>query len=471
MSPKPKSGDVRGTYAGRICLIAAVGGLLFGYDTAVINGSIGFLQAHFSLGAVMTGWTASSALLGCVLGVALAGPSSDKWGRKFALVASGLLFLVSSIGTALPKTLAEFICFRILAGVGVGIASMASPMYIAEVAPTRIRGRLVSVNQLAIVTGMLLIYFVNYFVARQGDASWRVETSWRWMFASGVAPSGIFLGLLFFAPESPRWLLQKGKSQEAMLILDRIGGTEFAENELRESRITTESAPAEASRMFTRSHMQLIALGLSLAVLQQITGINVFLYFGTEIFKRLGSSVDTALLETVAVGAVNLVFTVIAIGTVDRIGRRPLMILGAAGMGLCLASMGLSAWVGSPSAWALAPVLGYIAFFALSVGPVTWVILSEIFPTAIRGRGLALASFGLWVANFLVSQTFPILDENRFLVAHFHHAFPFLVFSAMCGVLILVTVKWVPETKGRSLEDIEITLAFNHANLGQDQDR
>jgi SP family xylose:H+ symportor-like MFS transporter len=464
MSLQPQSAIERSSYAGRICLIAAVGGLLFGYDTAVINGSIGFLQAHFSLSAAMTGWAASSALLGCVLGVALAGPSSDRWGRKFALVASGVLFLVSSIGTALPSTLLQFILFRILAGVGVGIASMASPMYIAEVAPADIRGRLVSVNQLAIVTGMLLIYFVNYFVARQGDAMWRVETSWRWMFASGIVPSGIFLGLLFFAPESPRWLLQRGKSEEALLILDRIGGGEFAKNELQEFRIVADNAPAQASRMFTRSHVRLLALGLALAVLQQITGINVFLYFGTEIFKKLGSSVDTALLETVAVGAVNLVFTVVAIGTVDRIGRRPLMILGAAGMGLCLAAMGLMAEVGTSSAWALAPVLGYIAFFALSVGPVTWVILSEIFPTAIRGRGLALASFGLWVANFIVSQTFPIMDENGFLVAHFHHAFPFLVFSLMCGVLILVTVKWVPETKGKSLEDIEITWALRHSS-------
>jgi MFS transporter, SP family, xylose:H+ symportor len=439
----------------RVSLVAALGGLLFGYDTAVIAGAIGFLQQHFQLSAAMKGWAASSALLGCVIGVSLAGVASDYAGRKKTQILSAILFLASAIGTAVAGSFSMFVLFRIVGGIGVGIASMTSPLYIAEISPARVRGRLVSVNQFAIVSGILIIYFVNYLVAHGGDETWNVAVGWRWMFASGVVPSAIFLLLLLSVPESPRWLIERGQLERGRDVLRRIGGARFADAELQ--------AINDAVAMETQRHLGLLApeirfalfLGVMLAVLQQVTGINVFLYYAPEIFKQLGSVADVALLETIVVGTVNLMFTLIAIATVDRLGRKPLMILGATGMGICLLAMGAAAQFQLVAAWVIVCVLGYIACFALSVGPVTWVILSEMFPNCIRGRAMSLATFALWTANFAVSQTFPMLDENPWLVARFHHGFPFYVYAAFCAVLVAVVCLGVPETKGRSLEEIE----------------
>ena len=442
-------------YVALVTMVAALGGLLFGYDTAVIAGAIGFLQTHFDLDATMKGWAAACALLGCVVGVSFAGVFSDRLGRKKTLVLAGLLFLVSSVGTALPKDFIIFVVFRILAGVGVGIASMASPMYIAEITPARIRGRMVSVNQFAIVTGMLIIYFVNYFISLQGDEVWNVSTSWRWMFASGALPSALFLALLTLVPESPRWLVERGKREKAESILIKVGGSAFAGAELVSIEEALSQEPASLSQLFEPGLRRVLMIGIALAILQQVTGINVFLYYGPEIFKQLGSGVDVALLQTVVVGAVNLSFTVFAIWTVDRIGRRPLMIVGAAGMGLSLVAIGLAAQYQAISLWVLLFMLSYIACFALSVGPVTWVLLSEIFPTKIRGRAMSIATFCLWSANFVVSQTFPMMDENAWLLSRFNHGFPFYVYAGFCIVLVLTIWKAVPETKGRSLEEIE----------------
>lgn len=435
--------------------MAALGGLLFGYDTAVINGAIGMLAQHFTLGPAMKGWVASSALLGCVLGVAMAGRISDRYGRKPAMVVAGAFFLVSALGTAFPQTVGQLVFFRILAGVGVGIASMVSPMYIAEVAPAELRGRLVAVNQLAIIGGMLLIFFINYLIARQGDAAWQIATSWRWMFASGIAPALLFLLLLTSTPESPRWLVQCGRHESASSVLERIGGAEFAAREL--AQILAASKRSAGIPASTGTFRRVLILGTALAVLQQSTGINVFLYFGTEIFRTIGSSMDTALLETVVVGAANLLFTFGAIATVDRLGRKPLMISGSAGMAIFLVGMG---WEGASGAhasvgWMLLCVLGYISCFALSVGPVTWVLLTEIFPTAIRARGLSVATLALWTANFAVSQTFPMMDESAFLLAKFGHAFPFFLYAVMSVILLAVVWIWIPETRKRSLEEIE----------------
>jgi SP family xylose:H+ symportor-like MFS transporter len=436
-------------------MVAALGGLLFGYDTAVIAGAIGFLQTHFDLDATMKGWAAACALLGCVVGVSFAGVFSDKLGRKKTLVLAGLLFLVSSVGTALPRDFVIFVVFRILAGVGVGIASMASPMYIAEITPARIRGRMVSVNQFAIVTGMLIIYFVNYFISLQGDEAWNVSTGWRWMFASGVLPSALFLALLTLVPESPRWLVERGKREKAESTLIKVGGSAFASAEFESIEQALAQEPASLSQLFEPGLRRVLVIGIALAILQQVTGINVFLYYGPEIFKQLGSGVDVALLQTVIVGAVNLSFTVFAIWTVDRIGRKPLMIVGAAGMGLSLVAIGLAAQYQAISLWVLLFMLSYIACFALSVGPVTWVLLSEIFPTKIRGRAMSIATFCLWSANFVVSQTFPMMDENAWLLSRFNHGFPFYVYAAFCLVLVLTIWRAVPETKSRSLEEIE----------------
>ena len=439
-----------------ICLVATLGGLLFGYDTAVISGAIGFLQTHFELTAAMKGWAASSALVGCFIGVAFAGELNDRLGRKISLLIAALLFLVSAIGTALPATLSQFIVFRMIGGLGVGIASMTSPMYIAEISPARIRGRMVSINQLAIVSGMLVVYFVNYFIAGQGDEVWNVTTGWRWMFGSEALPALLLFLLMLMVPESPRFLTRKGRVEDAHRVLARVGGEDHAEREIAEIRAALDSETGSLAQLMQPGMRIVLIIGILLAVLQQVTGINVFLYYAPEILKSVaGSDTDVALLQTVLVGGVNLVFTVLAIGIVDKVGRKPLMIIGAAGMGICLTAIGLASYAQVIGPWLLIFMLGYIASFAMSVGPVTWVILSEIFPTRIRGRALAIATFCLWVANFIVSQTFPMMDEHPGLVAIFHHGFPFLIYAAFCVVLMTVMIFMVPETKGRSLEEIE----------------
>lgn len=449
-------------------LVAALGGLLFGYDTAVIAGAIGFLEVHFQLDPAMVGWATSSALAGCLIGAPLAGPISDRFGRRNALILAALLFFMSAVGTALPRSFTQFVFYRWLGGLGVGMASLISPMYIAEISPARIRGRMVSVNQFAIVTGMLVVYFVNYFIVRHGqllDAAaaldagvrqWNVLYGWRWMFGSEALPAFVLLSLLLFVPESPRWLLERGKRERAMVVLTRVNGRQQAQAELKEIQAALSEEPATIGQLFAKGMLRVLILGVLLAVLQQVTGINVFLYYAPEIFKTIaGSGIDAAMLQTVVVGAVNLLFTVIAIWTVDKWGRKPLMIVGAAGMCLSLTGLGTAAVLNRTDVWVLAFILGYIGCFALAVGPVTWVILSEIFPNRIRGRSLGIATFCLWTANFVVSQTFPMLDKNAYLVEKFNHGFPFFIYAAFCVVLVLVVTLGVPETKGRSLEEIE----------------
>lgn len=436
--------------------VATLGGLLFGYDTAVISGAIEPLRQHFGLDAALKGWAAGSALVGCVAGVLLAGPLCDRAGRKVALIVAAVLFLVSAIGTAVPRSFTEFVIYRIIGGAGVGIASLTSPMYIAEISPARLRGRLVSLNQFAIVFGMLLVYFVNYFIAGHGDESWLVTRGWRWMFGSESIPASLLLVLLFFVPESPRFLCSRGREVQARRILSRIDGPAHAERELAEIAAALREEGGRFRELLRPGLRGVLLLGIALAVLQQVTGINVFLYYAPDIFRAAaGSGTDIALLQTIVVGVVNLLFTVAAILMVDRIGRRPLMLAGAAGMGISLLAIGLASWGQAIGAWLLVFVLGYIACFAFSVGPVTWVILSEIFPTKLRGRALGLATFFLWTANFIVSQTFPMMDENPWLVERFHHGFPFFLYGAFCVVLVWVVWRFVPETKGRSLEQIE----------------
>ena len=366
------------------------------------------------------------------------------------------LFLISAVGTALPKNLTQFIIFRIIGGLGVGAASMTSPMYIAEIAPARIRGRMVSLNQFAIIFGMLVVYFVNYFIAGSGDESWNTETGWRWMFGSESIPAVFLLLLTFIIPESPRWLTKQGERDKATKILSHVDGNEYAQQEMRQIEDTLNHEGSSIRQLFQPGMKILLVIGIVLAVLQQVTGINVFLYFGSEIFEKLGGeNIDAALLQQVVVGAVNLIFTVVAIWTVDKLGRKPLMIIGSFGMGVSLFAMGLAGMYQATGDWLLIFVLVYIASFALSVGPVTWVILSEIFPTKIRGRAMGIATICLWLSNTVVSQTFPMMDENPYLVEKFNHGFPFFLYGTMCIFLIVFMCRWVPETKEKTLEEIE----------------
>ncbi len=550
-----------------ICFVATLGGLLFGYDTAVISGAIGFLETRFDLSPAAVGWAASSALAGCVLGCIVAGWMNDRLGRKKVLLLCAVLFIISAVGSAIPErmltwitfgsvaagrdggvtnVLWTFTIFRLIGGIGVGAASMTSPMYIAEISPASIRGRMVSLNQLAIVSGMLVVFFVNYHIGRYGTsvdrhvlapkirehgatlapqwaadyarefaedsskvdvkdpeslkafeadvngviaandplpagvvikllreykvnvdetdiqrarfeiASWNESRGWRWMFASEVLPAFALLLFLSLVPESPRWLTKQGRQGEALAVLSRINGPQQAQREVAAIEETIALESGSLAQLFAPGMRIVLVIGVTLAVLQQVTGINVFLYFGPAIFEGIaGEGTDAALLKEVILGAVNLTFTIIAIWTVDRIGRKPLMLIGFTGMGLSLFAMGLAAYFQQTDVWLLTFILTYIASFALSVGPVTWVILSEIFPTRIRGRALALATTCLWAANLLISQTFPMMDKSEWLVARFHHAFPFWVYCVMCLVAVVFMAIWVPETKQRSLEEIE----------------
>lgn len=444
------------------CLVATLGGLLFGYDTGVISGAIEFLTARFALDVVMKGWASGCVLIGCATGVLIVGPISDRFGRKKALLLAAGLFLASAIGTALPRDIWTFILFRWLGGIGIGIASMSTPMYIAEIAPAHLRGRLVSVNQIAIVGGILLVYFVNYFIARCGDQAWNEAVGWRWMFASGILPSVAFAVLLLGIPESPRWLVEMGRVAQAESILTRVAGADFARTELASIREALSTARGNWAELFSRALRLPLIVGILLAILQQVTGINVFLYFGTSIFKNMSAStgVDAGMLQQIVIGGASALSTVVAIATVDKWGRKPLMFLGATGMGVSLLAMGLMAQnIADPTAvsgWMLCFIIIYVVCFGLSVGPVTWVILSEIYPTAIRGRALGLATFFLWLADYAVTQTFPMMDaKDSWFVQRFNHAFPFYIYAGFCLALIVVLWRLVPETKGRSLEEIE----------------
>ncbi|HTY58043.1 MAG TPA: sugar porter family MFS transporter, partial [Bacteroidota bacterium] len=356
---------------------------------------------------------------------------------------------------AIPATIAEFSVARILGGIGIGTASLVCPLYIAEIAPAGRRGRLVSFNQLAIVCGILVVYFVNYFIAGLGDEAWNASTGWRWMFGSAAAPAAVFFFLALLIPESPRWLLQHGNEAGARRTLERVGGGARADAELRAIAEALREEPVSASGLLKPGLRKALLIGASLAVLQQVTGMNVFMYYAPEIFKQVGSGTDTALLQTISLGGMNLLFTLVALRIVDRFGRRPIMIAGASGMALSLVGFGIATYAGVHGAWVIVFVLAFIACFAVSLGPVVWLIIAEVFPTRIRGRGMAVATLLLWSANYVVSQTFPMINEHPWLVANFRHAFPFILYACFCLVTVFFVWLVVPETRGKTLEEIE----------------
>ena len=469
MTKKNEAGNLR--YIIGLTLIATLGGLLFGYDTAVISGTVGSLEKFFiepyglpeTVANSMLGRVVSSALVGCVIGGLLGGFVSLKLGRRNGLILSALLFLFSAIGSSMPEMffaplgegdhtfVNHFILYRIIGGIGVGMASMLSPMYIAEIAPASIRGRLVSLNQFAIILGILLVYFVNYSISLQGDDSWLHDIGWRWMFASEVIPAGLFLVFLFFVPETPRYLVIRNNPEKALAVLTRINGPETAKRVLDEIKDTIVQ---KSGRLFSYGVL-IIVIGIFMAVFQQFVGINVVLYYAPEIFRNMGAETDEALLQTVVVGIINMLFTILAIFTVDKFGRKPLQIVGALGMAFFMFALGLSFYFQKVGFGSLVFMLGYVACFAMSWGPVTWVLLSEIFPNRIRGRAMALAVAVLWISNYLVSWTFPMMDKSTFLISLFNHGFSYWIYGFMAILAALFMWKFVPETKGTTLEEME----------------
>ena len=439
-----------------ITLSAALGGLLFGYDTAVISGAIGNLTSYFNLSPIETGWAISSALVGCLIGALFSNYLSDKFGRKITMLLTAVLFILNSIGTALPDSFSMFILFRIIGGIGVGIASMVVPMYIAEIAPPKQRGALVGNYQLAIVIGIVVVYFVNYFIALQGDANWNLNMGWRWMFGSEIIPSLLFLVFIFLIPESPRWLIQKGQMGKAIDVLKKLNSDEelqLVKDEIYNS--SNQNDKQSWSGLKIPSYKKALWVGIGLSILQQLTGINAILYYAPEIFKSLGSSTDVSLLETSTLGVVNLIFTLLSINWVDKMGRKPLLYIGSIGMSVALFAVGMFIYFNAMGNWVLPFLLLFMASFSISWGPIVWVLLSEIFPTKIRSLALAISVFIQWVANFAVTQVFPSLVENDWLKTHFNGAFPFYSFSIICLISFLFVWKLVPETKNKSLEQME----------------
>ena len=438
-------------YIYKATLVAAVGGLLFGYDTAVIAGAIGFMKTYYSLSDAMTGWVASCALLGCVAGAMYAGKLSDNIGRKKVLMLAALLFAISSIGTAMAPNLNFFVAFRIVGGMGIGIASVLSPMYISEMAPAEIRGKLISIFQLGVVSGILLIYFVNAGIAGIYDETWNVSMGWRWMFGSGLLPSMIFVLLLFTVPESPRWLAKQSRSKEALDILTKINGANKAEQELREiNNALAEETSLPLSEMFRPGLRAAMIIGIVLAIFSQVTGINAIMYYAPEIFKSTGDGSGSALMQTVLVGIINVAFTLVAIKYVDKLGRKKLLLIGVMGMIICLLVVGAAFYFNMQKGYlVLVAILAYISCFAISLGPLTFVVIAEIFPTRARGTAMSVATFILWITVFIVSQTFPML------MGSIGNAFTFWIYMLMAVFAFLFVWKMVPETKGKTLEEIE----------------
>jgi MFS transporter, SP family, xylose:H+ symportor len=412
------------------------------------------------------GFVIASALIGCVIGGSIAGFISRALGRKNGLFIAATAFFISAIGAWKPEAfnvfgtldVYSFVVYRIIGGIGVGLASMISPMYIAEIAPANIRGKLVSFNQFAIIFGMLVIYFVNYFIAKQGDEQWLITDGWRLMFLSGAIPAGIFIALLFFVPETPRFLVLNGQEDKALKVLNKIAGESQAKIILEEIKATTH----EANAPWLSYGFLIIFVGIMLSVFQQFVGINVVLYYAGNIFRNMGASTDSSLMQTIIVGAVNLAFTVVAIMTVDKYGRKPLMIIGSIGMAVSMLLLGCTFFLGQTGGLltplqgyaALAFMLIYTAAFAMSWGPVCWVLLAEIFPNSIRAA-LSIAVAAQWIANWIVSLTFPMMNDNVWLTEKFNHGFSYWIYAIM-GLLSAVFVwKMVPETKGKTLEEME----------------
>ena len=445
-----------------IAAVSALGGLLFGYDTGVINGAQFYLTKFFELSDALKGWVVGSALLGCFVGAVIAGPLSIKIGRKWSLIISALFFTLSAYGSGLPEifpqSVSMLVVFRIIGGLGIGIASMNAPMYIAEIAPTNIRGRMVTYYQLAIVIGFFLVFLATYFIGNNLTELENIQFGWRRMFWSELIPSGLFLILLFFVPKSPRWLALKGNDIEALQVLKRINSDEMAELEIKQIKQSlNESTDSIKVSYFSKAILAIITIGTVLSVLQQFTGINAVLYYGADIFeKALGFGKEDVLAQQILLAFVNLIFTFVAMFTVDKFGRKPLLYIGSIGMIIGFLLLGITLQQENVGVLSLIGVLVFIASFALSMGPVVWVLLSEMFPNKIRSVAMSVAVAAQWAANYVVSQSFPMVMGSKVNnSAPWNGSLPYFIFIAFILVIIYITYKFIPETKGKSLEEIE----------------
>lgn len=447
-------------YVTGLTLVATLGGLLFGYDTAVISGAEKSIQAYLidsqGLSAFIHGATTSSALIGCIIGGAISGVLSSRFGRKRSLMLAAFLFFLSALGSAYPETLfftqgepsmgllMVFNVYRVIGGIGVGLASAISPVYIGEIAPANIRGRLVSINQFAIIFGMLVVYFVNWGIANGQSIEWINAIGWRYMFLSEAIPAALFGILLFFVPETPRYLSLTNRHDEALKVLTKINGAEVAKGILADIRNTVEH---HSGKLWSYGKLVII-IGILLSVFQQFVGINVALYYAPRIFESMGAAKDASMMQTVVMGLVNVVFTLIAIATVDKLGRKPLLIIGSIGMAVGMFAISALSFFNIIGIATLVFIIIYTASFMMSWGPICWVLISEIFPNKIRGRAVAIAVAAQWTANYFISSTYPAMME-------FSGGVTYGFYGLMAVLSALFVWKMVPETKGKTLEEME----------------
>ena len=446
-----------------ISLVSALGGLLFGYDLVVIGGAKEFYELVYGLTSpAIKGWGVSSCIVGCIIGAMCVGKPADMFGRKKMLFISAVLFFVSAIGSGYAPTFTQFVIYRIIGGIGMGVASTISPMYIAEVSPEKIRGRLVSIQQLNIVIGILLAQLINYLILRShpipedvaGSAlldTWIGQTGWRLMFAAEGIWAFLFFTCLFFVPNSPRWLCRVQKDEQAKYVLDKIGGPQYAEIYLADIKDTLKDSHhiKEIAELLKPKMAKILAVGITISIFSQWCGINVIFNYAHDIFKAAGYNVNGVLFNLLIVGITNFLFTLVAMATIDKLGRKLLIFLGAVTLGLSYSTLGYFFFTQSQGIHVLALVLLSIAFFASSIGPVTWVLLSEIFPNRIRGLATSIAVFAMWIANFVLAYTFPSLHE------YFGMAKTFWLYAGVCFIGAVFIYLCVPETKGKTLEQIE----------------
>lgn len=431
--------------------VAAIGGFLFGYDTAVINGANSYLTAHMHLSSEQEGMATASAILGCIPGAMFAGFLSDRFGRKKLLFLCALLYAISGLLSAIPNTFGEFLAARVLSGLGIGASSIICPVYIAEIAPEKSRGRLGTLFQLGIVTGIFLTLFINKLIQGAGDAAWNTAYGWRWMLGMEVVPAIAFIALLFAVPESPRWLAQHGKEAEAQRILEQAGGAEHAQAEMAAIRDVRQFEEGRFSELLRRPFLKPLLLAIALMAFSQFCGINAIMYYSTKIFASAGGGQNAAFTSSVWVGLINFVFTFVAIGFVDQAGRRPLLLIGTAVQALALGPVGWMFYRQVTGGALLACVILFIAAFAMAMGPVGWLFCSEIFPNKLRGRAMSIAALTVWISCYIVAQTFPMLNDNPAIGP----AKTFWAYALVSLVSFLFVLALVPETKGRSLEQIE----------------
>ena len=428
-----------------VSIVAAVGGLLFGFDTGVISGAIPFVTQHFNLNVFQEGFTVSILIIACIIGASTTGILGDRFGEKKILIFTAMLFTISAVLSALARTHLELIIARFIGGLAVGTSSVLSPMYISEISPARIRGRLVSLNQFSIVLGILLTYLSNWFLVNIGP------DNWRWMFGVEAVPAGFFIILLFLVPESPRWLAKQGKNDNAMVILAKISGQKQAEAEMNEIKTALKGEEGSLHELIQPGLRKILIVAVLLGFFSQICGIDAVIYYAPKIFMQSGyESASSAFLASVIVGLINFIFTIIALVYVDKFGRKPLLLFGLIGMTISLLIAGYTMKLDIARNYlVLIPILSYIAFFAFSMGPIPWIFISEVFPNKIRGRAVSIATMALWVSNFIVVQNFPWMVEKI-------GGGSFYIFSLVCFVTFLFVLLMMPETKGKTLEEIEL---------------